>query len=85
MTTKIRTQVQLERRQYEHLKRLAYERKQSLSAVVRNLLDRALGTGRPASPLVREVRLALVGAGRDAEGRRDVARRHDEYLYKRRD
>lgn len=84
MTTKVRTQLQLERRQYEQLKRLAYERNRSLSAVVRDLLDQALGTGEQMSSVVREVRLALVGAGRDVGGRRDVARRHDDYLYGRR-
>jgi hypothetical protein len=82
MTSKVRTQVQLERRQYEHLKRLAYERRQSLSSVLRDLLDQALGTPRRPA-LVREVRLALVGSGRDVDGRRDVARRHDEYGYGR--
>lgn len=44
MATKVRTQLQLERRQYEQLKRLAYERNQSLSAVVRELLNAALGS-----------------------------------------
>lgn len=84
MSAKVRTQVQLERRQYDHLKRLAYERRQSLSAVLRDLLDGALGTARQKPALVREVRLAIVGSGRDAQQRRDVARRHDEYLYGRR-
>lgn len=84
MNAKVRTQIQLERRQYDHLKRLAYERHQSLSAVLRDLLDEALGTSRQRPKLVREVRLALVGTGRDVEGRRDVARGHDDYAYGRR-
>lgn len=83
MTAKVRTQLQLERRQYLRLKRLAYERQQSLSAVVRELLDQALSSGAQPPSLVREVRLAMIGAGRDVEGRRDVGRRHDEYLYGR--
>ncbi|MDP3774438.1 MAG: hypothetical protein Q8Q85_09245 [Gemmatimonadales bacterium] len=84
MSAKVRTQVQLERRQYEHLKRLAYERHKSLSAVLRDLLDEALGAGRQKPALVREVRLALVGTGKDVDGRRDVAREHDDYAYGRR-
>jgi hypothetical protein len=85
MAPKVRSQLLLEQRQYQQLKRLAYERDQSLSAVVRDLLDAALGTGGKPAALVRRVRLALVGSGRDAQGRRDVARRHDRYLYGPRD
>lgn len=82
MATKVRTQVQLENRHYQRLKRLAYERGQSMSAVLRAILDEALDTGRPApASAVREARLALIGAGRDPEGKRDVARRHDAYLH----
>lgn len=81
MATKVRTQIQLERRQYERLKRLAAERGQSFSGVLRELVDEALSGG-PAGPAaVREVRMGFVGSGRDAEGKRDVARRHDRYLY----
>ena len=40
---KVRTQIQLERRQYDRLKQLAYERGQSMSAVLRDLLEEALG------------------------------------------
>lgn len=84
MTTKVRTQVQLEQRQYEQLKRLAYERKQSLSAVVRRLLDEALGHIARQASQVREARRGIVAAGHDAEGRRDVARHHDDYVTERR-
>ncbi|MFA5889595.1 MAG: ribbon-helix-helix protein, CopG family [Actinomycetota bacterium] len=79
---KVRTQIQLERRQYERLKRLALERGQSLSAVLRALVDDALGGGAAAGAgAVREARLGFVGSGRDREGKRDVARLHDRYLY----
>lgn len=77
---KVRTQIQLERRQYERLKRLAAERGQSLSGVLRALVDEVLGES-PSPTAVRDARLGFVGAGRDTQGRRDVARRHDRYLY----
>lgn len=66
MADKVRTQIQIERRRYERLKRLAHERGQSMAEVV------------------LEARFAMIGAGRDVEGKRDVARRHDAYLYGRR-
>ncbi len=81
MGSKVRTQILLERRQYERLKRLAYERGRSLSAIVRELLDTTLGGDTNATEAVREVRLGFVGSGRDIAGKADVARRHDDYLY----
>lgn len=82
MPSKVRTQVQLEPRQYERLKELAHERRQSLSRVLRTILDAALELeGEAGDGAVRDARLAFVGSGRDAEGKRDVARHHDRYLY----
>lgn len=76
---KVRTQIQLERRQYERLKQLARRRGESLSAVIRELLDERLGG--ISAETAHDARLRLVGSGHDAEGNRSVARRHDEYLY----
>ncbi len=82
MPSKVRTQIQLEPRQYERLKELAHERRQSLSRVLRTIVDDALGLGGEAGEdAVRDARLAFVGSGRDAERKRDVARHHDRYLY----
>jgi hypothetical protein len=82
MPSKVRTQVQLEPRQYERLKELAHARRQSLSGVLRAILDEALELERvPEGDAVREARLGFVGSGRDVEGKRDVARHHDRYLY----
>jgi hypothetical protein len=78
---KIRTQIQLEQRQYERLKRLAAQQGRSLSAVLRGLVDVALGESEPAPDDVRAARVGFVGAGRDAEQVRDAARNHDRYLY----
>jgi hypothetical protein len=82
MPSKVRTQIQLEPRQYERLKELAHERRQSLSRVLRTIVDDALGLGAGiGADAVRDARLAFVGSGRDAERKRDVARHHDRYLY----
>lgn len=78
---KVRTQVQLERRQYERLKQIAHERRQSLSGVLRTLVDEALGIPDSGPEATRKARLAFVSSGRDRDGKRDVARNHDRYLY----
>src|ERR687891_2817511 len=80
--SKVRTQVQFERAQYERLKRVAYEQHKSLSAVVRELIDQALaGDVIAQARAIREIRMAVVGSGRDVEGKTDLAERHDDYLY----
>lgn len=78
----MRTQIQIEPRQYRRLRELARERRQSLSQVLRTTLDVALGLEEQAGErAVRDARLAFVGSGRVPEGKRDVARHHDRYLY----
>ncbi len=82
MPEKVRTQIQLEPRQYARLKELAHERRQSLAKVIRTILDEALQFGEEADEsTVRDARWAFVGKGRDAEGKRDVARQHARYLH----
>jgi len=75
-----RTQVQLDERTYAMLRRRAYERGCSLSAVVREVLARSLG----ASAGRRRRRLAdfgFVKAGRSRQGPLSpVSERHDEAL-----
>jgi hypothetical protein len=78
---KVRTQIQLEERQYAGLKRLAAAQGRSLSSVLRSIVDNALGEGQLGPGDVRAARLGFVGSGRDAEQARDVARQHDRYLY----
>lgn len=78
---KVRTQIQLEQRQYASLKRLAAAQGRSLSSVLRSIVDAALGESELAPEDAKAVLLALVGSGRDLEGARDVARQHDRYLY----
>ena len=81
--TKTRTQIQLEPVPYERLRHHAYERGTSLSRAVRELSDPAFEHMSCPGPRKGKKAMRLVGIGRDREGRRDVARNHDRYLYGR--
>ena len=71
-----------ERTDYERLRRVALEQRKPLSAVVRELIDQALaGDVIARAQAIREIRMGVVGIGRDIEGKTDVAERHDDYLY----
>lgn len=61
--SKVRTQVLLERRQYDRLKELAFRRGRSLSGVLRDLLDRALWPGAAEPRAVGETRIGFPPAG----------------------
>lgn len=78
---KVRTQIQLEQRQYASLKRLAAAEGRSLSSVLRSIVDAALGQTDLGPVDARAALVAFVGSGRDVEDARDVARQHDRYLY----
>lgn len=84
IVAKVRTQIQLEERQYASLKRRAAAEGRSLSSVLRSIVDAALGESDIAPEDAKTTLLAFVGAGRDIEGARDVATHHDRYLYGRR-
>ena len=75
-----RTQVQLDEQTYEALRRRAFEKKCSVSALVRQLLADALGTGRPGRRLPLKD-FSFIGAGRSRRDRfSPVSERHDEAL-----
>ena len=76
MATLHRTQVLLERRHYEMLKRLAREERLSLSALLRQILDESLfpSEERGKRPNLK----ALAGLGRDPYL---AGRDHDQALY----
>lgn len=75
-----RTQIQLDEQTYAALKRRAYARGCSVSALVRELLAEALGT-RPARRRLTLKDLSFVGAGRSEQGAAaPVSERHDEAL-----
>ena len=74
----VRTQIQLEERQYEDLKVLADERSASMAQLVRESVDDYLEKARRRER--RERFLAALGSAHDPEGATDVAENHDDYL-----
>lgn len=75
-----RTQIQLDEQTYAVLRRWAYARGCSVSALVRELLTEALGTP-PAKRRLTLKDLPFVGAGRSEQGpAAPVSERHDEAL-----
>lgn len=75
-----RTQIQLDERTYEKLRRRAFEKGCSVSSYVREVLADALGTAKTKQRLtIRDFK--FVGAGSSRQGRRaPVSERHDEAL-----
>lgn len=71
----IRTQIQLTEEQAQALRRVAAQRGVSMAAVVRDLIDQALG--RPVSARAARARAAV---GRFASGVGGVSREHDAEL-----
>ncbi|MBI3779676.1 MAG: ribbon-helix-helix protein, CopG family [candidate division NC10 bacterium] len=75
-----RTQIQLDERTYEALRRRAFKKGCSISALVRELLAHSLKTGKTKKrPSIKD--FAFIGAGRSRQGRLSpVSERHDEAL-----
>ncbi len=75
----IRTQVQLDERQYERVRRLAHRKRISISEAVRRLLGKGLRSGGEdvEEPTAGSL-LDLAGIGRS--GLKDLGRNHDRYL-----
>ncbi len=75
-----RTQIQLDERTYEALRRQAFEKGRSISSLVRELLSHALGTRKSKRrPTMKD--FSFIGAGRSRQGRLSpVSERHDEAL-----
>lgn len=75
-----RTQIQLDEWTYETLRRRAYERGSSISALIRNVLAQSL-RGRGPKRRVHLKQFRFIGAGRSRQGRLGpVSERHDEAL-----
>lgn len=73
---KVRTQIQLERHQYERLKEEAYLRRQSLSGIIRMMIDK----GFEAMGGEKDMKKALSFVGSISGDEKDVAEHHDAYL-----
>lgn len=78
MINMIRTQVQLDKDQYERLKALATSRSQSIAQLVREGVEQLLTAADRRQVWERLMRAA--GSCPDPDGRADVAVHHDEYL-----
>ena len=75
-----RTQIQLDERTYEALRRRAFEKGCSISSLVREPLGRSMGTGKAKQqPTIKD--FTFVGAGRSRQDQfSPVSERHDEAL-----
>jgi hypothetical protein len=75
-----RTQIQLDERTYEVLRRKAFEQGCSISSYVREVLAYSLGTG-PARQRRGLQDFRFIGAGSSPQGRlAPISERHDEAL-----
>lgn len=74
-----RAQIYLEDDEYETLRRAAFQRRVSLSGMLRHLIQVSIiGTSKPKK---RYAAGLLELAGIAHETRRDVSERHDDYLW----
>jgi plasmid stability protein len=75
-----RAQIQLDEETYAAVRRRAFHRGCSISAVVRELLAQALGRAENGPPLTVED-FSFIASGRTSQdARRPVSERHDEAL-----
>ena len=74
----IRTQIQLEPDQYEHLKALAAHRSTSIAQLIRDGVDQILASEHTGAGWERF--LSAAGTFRTSDGATDVARHHDDHL-----
>jgi 16S rRNA U516 pseudouridylate synthase RsuA-like enzyme len=78
----IRTQVQLTEGQMRDLRRMAEKEGVSVAEIVRRSVDRYIRTTQGLTDEERRQRaLSFAGRFRDPARARDVAERHDDYLY----
>jgi len=73
----VRAQIQLDERTYEALRRRAFEKGKSMSALVREELAKALGVERPKKKYSAK-NFPWIGAGRSRRGPHNIAENHDE-------
>ena len=74
----VRAQVYFNEQEYEAVRQVAFKERISISALIRRLVDENI-LGRKRKKRAAEDLLSLVGMFR--ETKRDVAQRHDDYLW----
>lgn len=75
---KVRTQVQLEKEEYEWLKTEAYRRRSSISSILREAIDIVSGITKIKSGV--DITKAMSFVGKKSCGKNDVSIHHDDYL-----
>lgn len=75
----VRTQVQLTEAQARKVKKLASEAGTSVAEVIRKAIEKMM-EARPQIDSQEKVRRAIEMAGKYRSGKKDVSRKHDEYL-----
>lgn len=78
---KVRTQLQLDPADRKRIKSFAERRGISMASAIRMLLRQALGDTDEQNDIRWKAFLSFAGKGRDIEGKSDVAKCHDDYLY----
>ena len=76
----VRTQIQLTEGQAKRVRAAARRRNVSVATVIRECVDAGLGRGASNRKELWERASRFVGAFSDRQGKRDVSRRHDDYL-----
>ena len=75
----VRTQIQLTEAQARAVKRAAMEEGTSAAEVIRRAVEK-MAEARPKISAQERVRRAIEIAGKFRSGKKDVSRKHDEYL-----
>jgi hypothetical protein len=76
----VRTQIQLTERQAKRVKAVARRRNVSMATIIRECVDAGLSQRPSDRKEMWERASRFVGAFSDRERKKDVARRHDDYL-----
>ncbi len=77
----IRTQIQLEEKQYQTLKEMAAEYNVSMATLIRQSVDRFIEQEEePNREELKKRALSIIGIAQDIDGATDVSVNHDKYL-----
>ena len=77
----IRTQIQLEEKQYHTLKEMAAEYNVSMATLIRQSVELLIEKEtKPSREELKQRALAVIGIAEDIEGVTDLSENHDQYL-----